>query len=213
MAKYSIADHDKLLFFMVMMFCAMGCSPYRHWNAVGEDENVDEKKRGIIAPVCAKQFPLAISKSDTFFIKGQPIVITDTSGYGSLRYKIDSLNKVAAKDPNCPQINVDSAMKTIIANIKPKTITVHDTLQIKNTARDSALVYALMNTLKQKEIKINDLTTERDDWKEKARKRFWIIFAACTFLAGGIYFRFKTFFITKFATIGRIIANITTFRK
>lgn len=195
----------------VLIIALWGCSPYRHWQEVNQDENVDKKKRDLLAPVCAKQFPM-IPLIDTFFTAGKTIIQQDTSGYFGLRSQIDSLNKVSAKDPNCPQLNVDSVMAYLKKQIKPTYIYKTDTLRINKVEKDSALAYAQDQTIQSQQLQIAALQYSLNEWKDKAQHRFWLLMAIAAFAIGGIYFRFKTFFITKFTSIGRFIANIIKFR-
>lgn len=226
MQKYTVYDHDKALFFITLMLCFASCSPYRHWQAVNQDENVDKKKRDLLAPVCARQFPI-IPLIDTFFSAARDSVVT----YDTTYYDGNHLDDLVGHYDNIigvPKIEwIDSANNgnAVVAKIYPeghagnytkqiitKTIRIHDTLKIVKVEKDSALAYAQDQTIQSQQLQIAALQYSLNEWKDKAQHRFWLLMAITAFVIGGIYFRFKTFFITKFTSIGRFIANIIKLR-
>lgn len=183
-----------LLFLASMIFTS--CSPYRHYNQVAADGNRDQKKKDILAPVCAQEFPVK-EKTTIEYREGETKIEKDTAGYASFRNTIDSFN-VVAKNKNCPQLNTDSLIQTIQAKIKPEIRTRVDTFRKDVVKADSALmrvyqlqIEALTKEGMRKDVKIEQLQATADIKSKQAANRLWIIIALCAVIGIGLYFKFK----------------------
>ena len=114
------------------------------------------KEKDKLAEICAETYPVK-----EVFIKGDSVTVLDTLYVGenlfdTLYYTIkDTVTRVITK--------------TLPAKIITKTIHVTDTIVKENTARIEDFNIQLRN----KEIENGILKADRDNWKSKAKQRFW----------------------------------------
>lgn len=119
------------------------------------------KEKDKLAEICAETYPVK-----EVFIKGDSVTVLDTLYVGenlfdTLYYTIkDTVTRVITK--------------TLPAKIITKTIHVTDTIVKENTARIEDFNIQLRN----KEIENGILKADRDNWKSKAKQRFWWLLIA-----------------------------------
>ena len=119
------------------------------------------KEKDKLAEICAETYPVK-----TEYIKGDSVTVLDTLYVGenlfdTLYYTIkDTVTRVITK--------------TLPAKILTKTIHVTDTIVKENTARIEDFNIQLRN----KEIENGILKADRDNWKSKAKQRFWWLLIA-----------------------------------
>lgn len=119
------------------------------------------KEKDKLAEICAETYPVK-----EVYIKGDSITVLDTLYVGenlfdTLYYTIkDTVTRVITK--------------TLPAKIITKTIHVTDTIVKENTARIEDFNIQLRN----KDIENGILKADRDNWKSKAKQRFWWLLIA-----------------------------------
>ena len=119
------------------------------------------KEKDKLAEICAETYPVK-----EVYIKGDSVTVLDTLYVGenlfdTLYYTIkDTVTRVITK--------------TLPAKIITKTIHVTDTIVKENTARIEDFNIQLRN----KEIENGILKADRDNWKSKAKQRFWWLLIA-----------------------------------
>lgn len=119
------------------------------------------KEKDKLAEICAETYPVK-----EVFIKGDSVTVLDTLYVGenlfdTLYYTIkDTVTRVITK--------------TLPAKIITKTIHVTDTIVKENTARIEDFNIQLRN----KDIENGILKADRDNWKSKAKQRFWWLLIA-----------------------------------
>ena len=119
------------------------------------------KEKDKLAEICAETYPVK-----EVFIKGDSVTVLDTLYVGenvfdTLYYTIkDTVTRVITK--------------TLPAKVITKTIHVTDTIVKENTARIEDFNIQLRN----KEIENGILKADRDNWKSKAKQRFWWLLIA-----------------------------------
>jgi len=119
------------------------------------------KEKDKLAEICAETYPVK-----TEYIKGDSVTVLDTLYVGenlfdTLYYTIkDTVTRVITK--------------TLPAKIITKTIHVTDTIVKENTARIEDFNIQLRN----KDIENGILKADRDNWKSKAKQRFWWLLIA-----------------------------------
>ena len=119
------------------------------------------KEKDKLAEICAETYPVK-----TEYIKGDSVTVLDTLYVGenvfdTLYYTIkDTVTRVITK--------------TLPAKVITKTIHVTDTIVKENTARIEDFNIQLRN----KDIENGILKADRDNWKSKAKQRFWWLLIA-----------------------------------
>ena len=119
------------------------------------------KEKDKLAEICAETYPVK-----EVYIKGDSVTVLDTLYVGenlfdTLYYTIkDTVTRVITK--------------TLPAKIITKTIHVTDTIVKENTARIEDFNIQLRN----KDIENGILKADRDNWKSKAKQRFWWLLIA-----------------------------------
>ena len=119
------------------------------------------KEKDKLAEICAETYPVK-----EVYIKGDSVTVLDTLYVGenlfdTLYYTIkDTVTRVITK--------------TLPAKVITKTIHVTDTIVKENTARIEDFNIQLRN----KEIENGILKADRDNWKSKAKQRFWWLLIA-----------------------------------
>lgn len=142
---------------MLVIGCLTSCNPQKK---IQKAERV-LKDANALAKICADEFPIKET-----FVKGDSVVIFDTLYVGENVF--DTLYET--KNDTVTKFVV----KTLPAKIITKTVRVTDTIIKENTAR----VADLTNVIKTKDIQIAVLEADRDNWKAKARQRFWWLLIA-----------------------------------
>ena len=119
------------------------------------------KDADALAKICADEFPVK-----EVFIKGDSVLLFDTLYVG------ENIFDTVYKTFNDTVTRVIT--KTLPAKIITKTIHVTDTIVKENTARIEDFNIQLRN----KDIENGILKADRDNWKSKAKQRFWWLLIA-----------------------------------
>ena len=136
---------------MLLIGVFSSCNPQRK---IQKAERV-LKDNNALAKICADEFPVK-----EIYIKGDSVLTLDTLYIGG-EVVYDT---VETKDTVTITIT-----KTLPAKVITKTILVTDTVVKENTAR----VADLTNIVNKKDTEIAVLQADRDNWKAKAKQRFW----------------------------------------
>lgn len=142
---------------MLIVGCLSSCNPQRK---IQKAERV-LKDNDALAKICADEFPVK-----EVFIKGDSVLLFDTLYVGENVYDTvyktfnDTVTRVVTK--------------TLPAKIITKTIRITDTIVKENTARIEDFNIQLRN----KDIENGILKADRDNWKSKAKQRFWWLLIA-----------------------------------
>lgn len=134
-----------LIIVVVGVMWLASCSDLRHYRAVADDHNRNEAKRSLLAPVCAAEFPPKVSDDTT--IRESLRHVRDTTGETRLRNSLDSLSKLLASKPGCPQLNTDSLITVIRATLKPDTVYKDKMVSITRNRIDSAQARMLQDII------------------------------------------------------------------
>ena len=121
------------------------------------------KEKDKLAEICAETYPVK-----EVYIKGDSVTVLDTLYVGENVY--DTLTTT----DTVTQVVTKTITKTLPPKIITKTIHVTDTIVKENTARIEDFNIQLRN----KEIENGILKADRDNWKSKAKQRFWWLLIA-----------------------------------
>lgn len=157
---------------------AISCSPLRHYKKVAKDQPRDKAKRELLAPVCAIEFPVIASKTET---KIDTIYApVDTGAISTLKITVRQLLRQLQQRPECPQINEDSLIDAVKSTIKPQVKTVHH--YTTETVLDSAAMVVAQtkysNLLNQYEDSLKAFDNLRKDHKQlvnNTKSNRWLI--------------------------------------
>lgn len=168
-----------------MLFLLTACNPLRHYEKVAEDENRTQKKRELLAPVCAEEFPVKNSVDSVMITDS--VVIHDTT----TNTQIKEVLKTYVKD--CPQLNIDSISRQIKARIKPDVIEKTLTKTITRIQADSAAIFVITGKLdaanKRGEQLENDLAKSR----KRQKTYFWLFVGTLITLGVSHWIRSRIF--------------------
>ena len=142
---------------MLIVGCLSSCNPQRK---IQKAERV-LKDADALAKICADEFPVK-----EVFIKGDSVLLFDTLYVG------ENIFDTVYKTFNDTVTRV--VTKTLPAKIVTKTVRITDTIVKENTARIEDFNIQLRN----KEIENGILKADRDNWKSKAKQRFWWLLIA-----------------------------------
>ena len=142
---------------MLIVGCLSSCNPQRK---IQKAEQV-LKDADALAKICADEFPVK-----EVFIKGDSVLLFDTLYVG------ENIFDTVYKTFNDTVTRV--VTKTLPAKIVTKTIRITDTIVKENTARIEDFNIQLRN----KDIENGILKADRDNWKSKAKQRFWWLLIA-----------------------------------
>lgn len=142
---------------MLIVGCLSSCNPQRK---IQKAERV-LKDADALAKICADEFPVK-----EVFIKGDSVLLFDTLYVG------ENIFDTVYKTFNDTVTRV--VTKTLPAKVITKTIRITDTIVKENTARIEDFNIQLRN----KEIENGILKADRDNWKAKAKQRFWWLLIA-----------------------------------
>ena len=142
---------------MLIVGCLSSCNPQRK---IQKAERV-LKDADALAKICADEFPVK-----EVFIKGDSVLLFDTLYVG------ENIFDTVYKTFNDTVTRV--VTKTLPAKVINKTIRITDTIVKENTARIEDFNIQLRN----KEIENGILKADRDNWKSKAKQRFWWLLIA-----------------------------------
>ena len=142
---------------MLIVGCLSSCNPQRK---IQKAEQV-LKDADALAKICADEFPVK-----EVFIKGDSVLLFDTLYVG------ENIFDTVYKTFNDTVTRV--VTKTLPAKIITKTIRITDTIVKENTAR----IEDFNIQLRHKEIENGILKADRDNWKSKAKQRFWWLLIA-----------------------------------
>ena len=155
----------------IFVICIAGSGCYTARKAKSQFSRAVAGYPQIAAEYCAQAYPVKDS-----LIRGDTLVVYDTLwGEGKTLYDTVRLKGLA------DTIRITKIIQ-LPGTVITKTITVHDTLQVENTAKYSACELALraavQNEKAQREL--------YDKWRRIARKRFWVIVGLGAGIAIGI---------------------------
>ena len=142
---------------MLIVGCLSSCNQQRK---IQKAERV-LKDANALAGICADEFPVK-----EVFIKGDSVLLFDTLYVG------ENIFDTVYKTFNDTVTRV--VTKTLPAKIVTKTIRITDTIVKENTARIEDFRIQLRN----KDIENGILKADRDNWKSKAKQRFWWLLIA-----------------------------------
>jgi len=144
---------------MLIVGCLSSCNPQRK---IQKAEQV-LKDADALAKICADEFPIK-----TEYIKGKDSISFDTLYVDGIindtTILVDTVTKLVTK----------VVTKSLPAKIITKTIRIVDTIREENPAtikvlKDEIVVYKIRNGV---------LEADRDNWKSKAKQRFWWLLIA-----------------------------------
>ena len=144
---------------MLIVGCLSSCNPQRK---IQKAEQV-LKDADALAKICADEFPIK-----TEYIKGKDSISFDTLYVDGIindtTILVDTVTKLVTK----------VVTKSLPAKIITKTIRIVDTIREENPAtikvlKDEIVVYKIRNGV---------LEADRDNWKVKAKQRFWWLLIA-----------------------------------
>jgi len=139
-----------------MLIGAMSCT-----NKIAKAKDTFDNNKKEAAEYCAEKFPVK-----TEYIKGDSVLLLDTLYVGE---NVFDTVTVETKDTVYRTIT-----KTLPAKVINKTIRITDTIVKENTARIEDFRIQLRN----KDIENGILKADRDNWKSKAKQRFWWLLIA-----------------------------------
>ena len=142
--------------FVVIVSLLFSCT-----NKIAKAKDTFDNNKKEAAEYCADKFPVK-----TEYIKGDSVLVLDTLYVGE---NVFDTVTVETKDTVYRTIT-----KTLPAKVINKTIRITDTIVKENTARIEDFNIQLRN----KEIENGILKADRDNWKSKAKQRFWWLLIA-----------------------------------
>lgn len=139
-----------------LVILVLSCNPLRHYYRVAEDTEVNDAKKSILAGWVAKAFP----DSTPAYIQGETITLVDSTWnqdvIDSLVSSIDSLHLADT-------LNIDSLKAIIVAKCKPKTKWITTTRVDTVVKADSAVIYALADSIELYKSKADGLKVALDN--------------------------------------------------